>query len=104
MLKMNRNVRLESENGLISFASNPIEENSTELKKLSDLIYKIINDEFPFFKNKDMLCNLVLYSLVQKVNTIQTMENVLSYIKEAKIKQINDISFKNGDINIKCSI
>ena len=44
--------------------------------------------------------------MVQKilVKTVQTVENVLSYIKGKNVKEIRDVRFKNGEIYIKCSI
>ncbi len=104
MLNLKRNVRIEYNTNQKDLTSNPIEYNSSVTENLSNLISQIISEEFPMLKNSSMLHDMVLYSLVEKMNTIQTMENVLSYIKESKIKKVNEISFKNGDINIKCSI
>jgi len=106
MLERKRNVTVEYEGIKTNFecASNPLADNSRLNADLSQLVDSIIKYEFPFLKNTSMLHDMALYAIKEKMNTIQTMQNVLSYIKEANVKKVDEISFKNGDINIKCSI
>ena len=104
MFCLKRNVTVECDKRRKVPMSNPLEANSLMEENLSQMVNQIIEEEFPSLKSTEMLHDMVLYSLIERLNTIQTMENVLSYIKEAKIKKVDEILFKNGDINIKCSI
>jgi hypothetical protein len=83
--------------------TNPIFDNYSQSDKLSIMISKILNDELPMLKDNSLLHDLVLYSLLEKIKTVQSVENVLSYIKENHAKQVHDVSFKNGEVCIKCS-
>ena len=84
--------------------SCPITSNFSNSDKLSLMISKILQEELPMIKNNSLLFNLVLYSISEKMKTVQTVENVLSCIKEANVKTVEDVSFKNGEVCIKCSI
>ena len=84
--------------------SNPITSEYTDTDKLSLMISKILHEEFPMIKNNSLLYELVLYTLVNKMNTIQKVENVISYIKENHVTKVHDVSFENGEIYIKCSV
>ncbi len=84
--------------------TNPINKDYSDTKKLSDMITDILDKEIPVLKNNSLMHDLVLYSLMEKMNTVQTVENVLSYIKGNHVKEVQDVSFKNGEIRIKCSI
>ncbi|MBQ9246799.1 hypothetical protein IJ182_11105 [bacterium] len=81
--------------------TNPIK-NSTA--NISDMVQKILDKELPMLKDNSLIHDLVLYNLLEKVKTVQTVENVLSYIKGKNVKEIRDVRFKNGEIYIKCSI
>lgn len=83
--------------------SNPITNNYSDTDKLSIMIAKILHEELPMLENNSLLHNLVMYTLLEKMKTVQTVENVLSYIKENNAKQVHDVSFKNGEVRIKCS-
>lgn len=82
--------------------SNSIKINEANRNKISLMINDILSKEFPHLKNNSLLKDLVLYSLAEKMSTVQTMENVLSYIKGSNAKVVQDVSFKNGEIRIKC--
>lgn len=84
--------------------SNPITDSNKIASNLSTMVSKILEQEIPRLKNNSLLYNLVLYTLTEKMKTVQTVENVLSYIKDSEAKSIQDVSFKNGEIYIKCSI
>ncbi len=84
--------------------SNPLRRNYSDTDKLSMMVSKILQEELPQLKNNSLLYDLVLYTLLEKMNTVQTVENVLSYIKENNARQVQDVSFKNGEVLIKCSI
>ena len=83
--------------------SNPFKRNLNDKNKLSIMVSQILSEEIPQLKNNSLLHDLVLYSLLEKMNTVQTIENVLSYIKESDAKAVQDVSFRNGEIRIKCS-
>ncbi len=82
----------------------PITSKFSDSDKLSLMISKILHEELPMLKDNSLLFNLVLYSISEKMKTVQTVENVLSYIKEANAKTVQDVSFRNGEVCIKCSI
>ena len=84
--------------------TNPITEYNKVSDSLSIMVSKILQEEIPRLKNNSLLYNLVLHTLTEKMKTVQTVENVLSYIKESNAKAVQDVSFKNGEIYIKCSI
>lgn len=83
--------------------SNPFKRNHNDKNKLSIMVSQILSEEIPQLKNNSLLHDLVLYSLLEKMNTVQTIENVLSYIKESDAKAVQDVCFRNGEIRIKCS-
>lgn len=90
--------KLVSEN-----VSNPITGDISDTDKISLMIVKVIHEEFPMIKDNSLLFDLVLYSILEKVKTVQSVENVLSYIKETNAKMVKDVSFINGEVHIKCS-
>ena len=83
--------------------TNPIN-TSRNINNISDMVTKILDEELPMLKNNSLLHDLVLYTLKEKMNTVQNVENVLSYIKENGVKEVRDINFRNGEVCIKCSI
>ncbi len=87
-----------------SKVSNPITNSYSDTDKLSLMIAKILHEELPMLENNSLLRDLVMYSLLEKMKTVQTVENVLSYMKENNAKEVQDVSFKNGEVCIKCSI
>lgn len=106
MLNSEKKVTIEwinKENEKQSNMSNPLKRNHNDKNKLSIMVSQILSEEIPQLKNNSLLHDLVLYSLLEKMNTVQTIENVLSYIKESDAKTVQDVSFKNGEIRIKCS-
>lgn len=84
--------------------TNPRSCSIKDTEKLSYMVQTILEQELPMLKNNAFLHDLVLYTLLEKVKTVQTVKNVLSYIKESDTKQINDVRFQNGEIYIECSI
>ena len=114
MLNENKKVTLEfienakgnehKEETISMSMTNPIYKNSVEENKISDMVTAILDKEFPNLKNNSLLHYLVLYTVMEKEKTIQSVENVISYIKKKNAKKINDVHFENGEIRIKCSI
>ena len=98
-----RNNENETENCSKSTVSNPITDSYSDTDKLSLMIAKILHEELPMLEGNSLLKDLVMYSLLEKMKTVQSVENVLSYIKENNAKQVHDVSFKNGEVRIKCS-
>ncbi len=92
-----------NENKKLNFSTNPIQNNSSN-EKLSIMVEKILDEELPMMKNNSLLYNLVLYTIIEKMQTVQNVQNVLSCIKEHKGKIVNNITFKNGEVYIQCSI
>lgn len=85
--------------------TNPmINDDNSNTDKLLVMISNILEQEIPRLKNNPLLFNLVKYSVLEKLNTVQSVENVLSYIKETNAKTIEDVSFEKGEVRIKCSI
>lgn len=90
--------------GTQSKVSNPISETNRVSNSLPAMVSKILQEEIPMLRDNSLLYNLVLYTLTEKMKTVQTVENVLSYIKGSNAKTVQDVSFKNGEVYIKCSI
>lgn len=94
----------QNQKSSISFnMSNPINNNS-ESNKISQMVNTILDSEFPELKNNSLIHDLVFYNILEKMNTVQTVENVLSCMKSNQAKKIDDVYFKNGEIRIQCSI
>ena len=85
-------------------AINPIFENYSQTDKIQIMVKKILQEKIPRLKDNSLLYNLVLYTLTEKMKTVQSVENVLSYIKDNKLKKVEDVLIKNGEIRIKCSV
>ena len=107
MLSKQKSVNIEwigekSEN--VSYQTNPIRRRYVDTTDLSALIAKVIEDEIPRLKNNSLLFDLVMYTVLEDLKTVQSVENVLSYIKKSDAKQVQDVSFKNGEIFIQCLI
>ena len=107
MLSKQKSVNIEwignkSEN--LSYSTNPIRRKYIDTSDLSDMIAKIVEEEIPRLKNNSLLLDLVKYTVLEDLKTVQSVENVLSYIKKSDVKQVQDVSFKNGEIYIKCLI
>ena len=92
------------ENISASKMSNPITNSNKMKNNLSTMVSKILEEEIPRLKNNTLLYNLVLYTLTEKMNTVQTVENVLSYIKSNNAKSVEEVCINNGEIRIKCSV
>lgn len=106
MLNSEKKVTIEWINKKDSFSanmSNPITCSYADSNKLEIMVSQILNEEIPQLKDNSLLHDLVVYSLLEKMNTVQTIENVLSYIKGSNAKMVQDVSFKKGEIRIKCS-
>ncbi len=83
--------------------SNPIYI-SHNTDNLSQMITNVLDEELPMLKNNSLLHDLVLYTLMERMKTVQTVKNVLSYIKGNCAKKVQDVYFENGEVRIKCSI
>ena len=83
--------------------SNPIYI-SHNTDNLSQMITSVLDKELPMLKNNSLLHDLVLYTLMEKMKTVQTVKNVLSYIKGNRAKKVQDVYFENGEVRIKCSV
>ena len=71
---------------------------------LSQMITNVLDKELPMLKNNSLLHDLVLYTLMEKMKTVKTVKNVLSYIKGNRVKKVQDVYFENGEVRIKCSV
>ena len=87
-----------------SSVTNSITESYTNSDKLAIMIAKIMHEEFPMIKDNSLLYNLVLYSLTEKMKTLQNVENALQYIKENNGKTVQEVAMKKGESHIKCSV
>lgn len=107
MYRDQKKVSLEFNNNreyVSSNITNPIDVFSDRIHNLEDMVTKILDKEIPMLKNNTLLHNMVLYSVIEKLKTVQTVENVLSYIKKKNVKEIEDVKFENGEVCIKCSM
>lgn len=107
MLNSEKKVTIEWENGNNASStnmSNPITCSDTDSNKKKMMISQVLSEEIPQIKANSLLHNIIVYSLLEKMNTVQNIENVLSYIKGNDAKTVQDVSFKNGEIRIKCSV
>ena len=84
--------------------TNPLADKNINTNKIAEMVDKILINEIPNIKNNSLLYNLVFYGVMEKMKTVQTVENVLSYMKENKIQKVKNVSIKNGEIRIKCSV
>lgn len=91
-------------NESLNKVSNPISDGYTNYDKISIMVSKILQEEIPQLKNNQLLYDLVLYSIIEKMNTVQTVGNVLSYIKECHARGVHDVSITNGEVLIKCLV
>lgn len=90
---------------VLSNMTNPVNcDDYSDTDRLSMMISSIIEQEIPQLKNNSLLFDLVLYSILEKMKTVQSVENVLSYIKETNVKTVEDVSFVNGEVRIKCLV
>lgn len=94
----------ENESSEYAHMTNPINSEYSNTDKLALMVKRILKEEIPQLENNSLLYDLVLYSLIEKMNTVQKVENVLSYIKDNRIKEVQDVSFRKGEVHIKCSV
>lgn len=111
MFSSEKKVTIELSNGIgecknvdYSKMTNPMSSDYGSSDKLALMVRTILNEELPDYKNNSLLYDLVLYSVIEKANTVQNIENVLSYIKDNNVKEVNDVTFRKGEVFIKCSI
>ncbi|MDD3238022.1 MAG: hypothetical protein PHV37_08010 [Candidatus Gastranaerophilales bacterium] len=72
--------------------------------RMSDIIADVLKNEFSDKITNSEFYNLLLYVLTNKLCTLQSIKNVLSYKKKQNIKEIQDVSFNNGEVQLKCLI
>ena len=94
------NERHNSVNGM----TNPLKSDCSDTEKLGLLVKRVLEEEIPRLKNNSLLYDLVLYTIIEKMKTVQSVENVLSYIKENKARKVYDVIFIDGEVHIKCSV
>lgn len=99
MISKEKKITVELNTGM----TNPINSN-TDRNKIAEMVKNILDNELPMLKNNSLLHDLVLYSVLEKMNTVQNVKNVLSYIKDKSVKEVRDVYFRNGEVRIKCSI
>ena len=107
MFKSGKKVTIEfmnENNGKLSNVTNPISSSDTKVDKIASMVKTILEEELPMLKHNSLLYDLVLYSLLEKMNTVQNVENVLSYIKDNNVKEVRDVTFRKGEVCIKCSV
>lgn len=73
-------------------------------KKISDIAVKVLREEFSEKIEGVAFYNLLVYMLTNNICTMQSIKNVLSYKKDRNIKEIKDICFNNGEVQITCLI
>lgn len=72
--------------------------------RIAELATTILQNEFSD-KIKDVaFYELLIYVLTNRLCTMQSIKNVLSYKKEKNIKEIKDVCFNNGEVQLTCLI
>ena len=90
---------------VLAHMTNPVAcDDYSDTDRLLMMISSIIEQEIPQLKNNSLLFDLVSYSILEKMKTVQSVENVLSYMKETNVKTVEDVSFINGEVRIKCLV
>ena len=89
--------------------TNPvINQQSLNDKRYYEMLYEILSHELPMIKKNSSLKKEYGEDWLNHRDGLpggsQYVEYVLSYIKEHDCKEVNDVSFKNGEVYIKCSI
>lgn len=73
-------------------------------RKIAKIVTTILENEFSD-KIKDVaFYELLIYVLTNRLCTMQSIKNVLSYKKKKNIKQIKDVCFNNGEVQLTCLI
>ncbi len=72
--------------------------------RISSIVNSVLENEFTSKIKENMYYDLIIYGLTNRLATMQSIKNVLSYKKENNIKEIKDISFNNGEVLLKCLI
>lgn len=98
------NKKGESPNLTSSAMTNPLKKSCHGSDKLAAMVKAVLKEELPQLEHNSLLYDLVLYTLIEKMNTVQNVENVLSYIRDNNVKEIEDVSFRKGEVRIKCSV
>jgi len=110
MLADKKKVRIELQESITKKLVKNIEMTNTITNdrfgcdKLSLMVSQVLNKEFPMLKDNSLIYDLVLYSLNEKIKTVQNVKNVVSYLKEYHAASVDDVSFKDGEVYIKCLI
>ncbi len=73
-------------------------------KAFEDISKRILKEEFPEWIENTEIYNLLVYVLTNRLCTMQSIKNVLSYKKEKNIGQIKDVYFNNGEVQLTCLI
>ena len=107
MLSKEKRVKIEwieNESKEVSYQTNPINGRYIDTTKISGMISAAIEEEMPFLKNNSLLFDLVSYTVLEDLKTVQSVKNVLSCIKKANAKKVKEVFFRNGEISIQCLI
>lgn len=94
----------EAPNLTSSKMTNPLSDKYTTSEKLANMVKLVLKQELPQLEHNSLLYDLVLYTITEKMNTVQNVENVLSYIRDNNVKEVQDVSFRKGEVHIKCSV
>lgn len=73
-------------------------------KTIIDMVNNILDNELPMISKNSLWHEMIKYTVIQKVTTVQNVKNVLSCIKKHGAKKVYDINFTNGEVCVKCSI
>lgn len=71
---------------------------------VSDIVDNYLQNEFSgYIKDVDYY-EVLKQILIDKLCTMQSIKNVLSYKKENGIKEIHDVNFNNGEVELTCLV
>ncbi len=71
-------------------------------KEIEESVKRILKVEFPDWIEESEIYNLLVYVLTNRLCTMQSIKNVLSYKKQKKIRQIKDVNFNKGEVQLTC--
>lgn len=71
---------------------------------ISDIVEEFLKSEFSEFVGELEYYELLKNIVIDKLCTMQAIKNVLSYKEENGIREISDVNFNNGEVELTCLV
>ncbi len=71
---------------------------------VADIVEDFLKSEFSEFVDELEYYELLKNIVIDKLCTMQAIKNVLSYKEENGIREIHDVNFNNGEVELTCLI